>query len=98
MVLFNDFVEVLVLAYHDIDVRVGLDAFNGCCVGAALVNGDLLWHIVQVDGTLQKAPRCCLISLGREKKVHRIAGAVNRPVKVLSLACGFDVGLIHPPA
>ena len=98
VVLLNDVVEVFVLAHQDVDAGISLDAFNGRRIGAAVVDGDLLGHAVQVDGTLQKAPRCCLISLGREKKVHRIAGAVNRPVKALSIACGFDVRLIHPPA
>jgi hypothetical protein len=55
-----------------VDTGVSLDTFNGRRIGAALVNGDLLGHTVQVDGTLQKAPRCCLVPLGREKKVHRL--------------------------
>ena len=36
-------------AHQDADTGASLDALNGCCVGAALVNGDLLWHVVQVD-------------------------------------------------
>src|ERR1035437_6409295 len=52
MVLLDDVVEVLVLTHQDVDAGVGLDALNGRRVGAALVNGDLLWHIVQVDGAL----------------------------------------------
>ena len=97
MVPLDDVAEVFVLAYQDVNAGIGLDAFNGSRVGAALVDGYLLGHAVQVDGTLQKAPRRSQISLGREKKVHRIAGAVNGAVKVLPLARDFDVGLIHPP-
>ena len=98
MVLLDEVVEVFVLAHQDVDAGIHLDAFNGRRIGAALVDGYLFGHAVKVDGALQKAPRRCPVSLGREKKVHRIAGAVNRPVNLLPLASDFDVGLIHPPA
>jgi hypothetical protein len=51
----------------DIKATVCLDAFNGSRVGAAFVDGDVLWQIVQVDSPLQKAPRSSQIKLGREK-------------------------------
>ena len=71
VILFDDVVEVLVLTHHDINASVGLGAFNGGRVGAALVDGDLLRQIVQIDGPLQKAPRCSQIPLGSEKEVDR---------------------------
>ena len=55
MVLLHDVVQVFVLAHQDVDVGVGLDTFNRCGVGTALVDGDLLRRILQVDGALQKA-------------------------------------------
>ena len=64
----NDVVEILVLAHQDINTGVGLDAFNGRRVGAALVYGDLLWHVMQVDRPLQKPPRCGKITFGSEQK------------------------------
>ena len=42
VVLFNDVVEALVLTPQDIDVSVSHDALNSCCIGAALVDGDLV--------------------------------------------------------
>lgn len=97
VVLFDDVVEVFVLTHQDVDTGVSLDTFNGCGVGATLVDGDLFWQVVQVDGAFQKSAGSSHISLGSEKKVHRIASAVNHPVKVLPLAGHFDVGLVHPP-
>ena len=79
MVLLDDVVvQVFVLAHQDVDAGVGLDAFNGGCVGAALVNGDLLWHIVQVDHALQEPPGRSQIALGREQKIHRLAVSPSR--------------------
>src|ERR1035437_8156997 len=98
VVLLDDVVEVFVLTHQDVYAGISLDAFNGGRIGAALVDGDLLWHIVQVDGPFQKAARRSLISLGSQKKIHCIAGTINRTVKVLPLACHFDVGFIHSPA
>ena len=45
---------------------VVIDAFDGCGVSAALVDGDLLWHAVQVYGALQKAPGRRLVPLGSQ--------------------------------
>ena len=77
MLLLDEVVEVFVLAHQNVNTGSSLDTFNGRCVGAALVDGDLLGNAVNVDGALQKAPGRCLIPLGREKKVHRIAGTVS---------------------
>jgi len=51
MLLLNDVVDVFAFTHQDIDAGVGFHAFNGRSVGAALVDSDLLWHVVQVDGT-----------------------------------------------
>ena len=80
MVLLDNVVEVFALTHQDIDAGVSLDALNGCCVGATLVDGDLLWHVVQVDRPLQEAPGSRHISLGSQQEVHRIASAVNGSV------------------
>ena len=66
VVLLDEVVEVSVLAHQNVNTGVSLDAFNGVRAGAALVDGDLLWHIVQVDNALQKAPGCCLIPFGSQ--------------------------------
>ena len=66
VVLLDDVVQVLVLSHQDVDTGISLDTFNGRCIGAALVDGDLLGHAVQVDGALHKVPGCGLISLGSQ--------------------------------
>ena len=68
MVLLDEVVEVFVLAHQDADAGVSFHAFNGRRVDPALMCGDFHWHVVQVDGPLQEAPRCSHISLGCEKK------------------------------
>ena len=45
---------------------VVIDAFDGCGVGIAFVDGDLLGHAVQVNGVLQKAPGHRLVPLGSQ--------------------------------
>ncbi len=81
MVLLDDVVEVFALAHQDVNASVRLDAFNGGRVGAALIHSSPLWHVVQVDDALQKAPSRSRISLGREKEVNCIACAINGAVK-----------------
>jgi hypothetical protein len=39
VVLLDHVVQVLVLAHQDIDTGISLDAFNGGCIGATLVDG-----------------------------------------------------------
>lgn len=92
MILFNGIVEVLVLTYQDINLGVGVNGSYGCSVRAALVDSDLLWHDVRVDGTFQKSPGSTQIALGNQQEVHRIASAVNDPVKVLPMSSHFDGG------
>ena len=57
MVLPGDVVEVFALTHQDINAGVSLDALNGCCVGATLVDGDLIWHIVQADRSRSENPQ-----------------------------------------
>ena len=63
VVLFNDVVQVFVLSHQDVNAGVGLHTFSGRCIGAAIVDCDLLGNALQVDGTLQKAPSSSLVSL-----------------------------------
>lgn len=56
MVLLDDVVEVFALVQQDINAGVRFHPFNGRSVRAALVDGDLLRHVVPVDRSLQKAP------------------------------------------
>ena len=45
----------------------------------------------------RKRREAALSRFGCEKKVNRIAGAINCSVKVLPLAHDFDVRLVHAP-
>ena len=49
-------------------------------VRAALVDGDLLGHTVQIHGALEERPGCGVVSLGAQQEVDRVAVAVDRPV------------------
>ena len=98
MVLFDDVVQVFGLAHDDVNTGTPLDTFDGGRIGAALVHGDLLGHIVQVDGTLQETSGCSQIALGSEQEVHRITVAIDGAAEVLPLTRNFDTGLIHAPA
>ena len=50
LVLLDDVVQIFALAHQDIDTGTNLDTLIGRRIGAALVDGDLLGHAVQVDG------------------------------------------------
>ena len=82
-ILFDHAVEVFVLTQPDIDTGINLDTFNGRRIGATLVDGDLLWHAMQVDCALQKASGCSLISLGSQQKIDDVASSINRAVEVI---------------
>jgi len=98
VVLLDDVVQVFTLAQNDIDASVSLDVCNGGRVRAALVDSDLLGHVVQVDGPFQKAPRRSQIALGGEKEVDRVAIAIDCAVKIFPVTSHLDVGLVHAPA
>ena len=66
MVLFDDVVDVFVLAQQDILEGASRGAFNGRSIGTALIDSDLFRHAVQVVGTFQKAPRGGYISFGSQ--------------------------------
>jgi hypothetical protein len=90
VVLLDDVVQIFVLANQEVHTGVGLDAFNSGRVRTALVDGDLLGHVVQIDGALQKATRCSYIALGSEEEINRITVAINRAVEVLPLTGYLD--------
>ena len=79
VVLFDEVVQVIRLANLDGQAAVGLDARDGGCIRAALVDGDLLGYAVQVDGALEKCPGRGVISLCTQQEVDGVAVAINRP-------------------
>ena len=66
MILLDEVIEVIRLSQFNVQAGVVIDAFDGCGVGAALVDGDLLWHAVQVYGAFEKAPGRRLVPLGSQ--------------------------------
>ena len=97
MVLFDDVVEVFVLTHQDVDTGVSLDTFDGCGVGATLVDGDLFWQVVQIDGTFKKSAGSSQIPLGSEKEVNRIALTSDSALQVFPFTGYLDIGLVHSP-
>ena len=68
MILLNDVAQVLALPKLDVHAAVGDQAPHGGRIGAALVDSDLLWHVVQVDRALEEAPRCCYVTVAVKRK------------------------------
>src|SRR5476649_2636673 len=87
---------IVILALQN-DLNPSIGRVNGGRVGTALVNGDLLRQVVQVDGTFQKATRCGQISLGSEQKVHGVTESIDSAVQLFPLARDFDVRLVKSP-
>lgn len=75
-----------VLAHRDVDAVVNLGTFNGDRDGAAIVNGDFLWQIVQVDGAIQEPPGRSRIALDGEQKIRRIPVPIDGAVAIFPLA------------
>ena len=98
MVLLDDVVQVFALAHNNVGASGSLDTFNGGRVRAALVDRDLLWHVVQVDCALQKPPGCRQIAFGSEEEVDRVARAVNSALEIFPVARHQDAGFVHTPA
>jgi hypothetical protein len=98
MILFKDVVEILDLADLNVGVMVGVVVDDCCCVGAALVDRDLLRNTMTTDGFAQEAQRGFTIPSGCQQEVHRGAGLVDRATQVFP--CAFDphIGLIPSPA
>ena len=97
VVLLDEVVEVFRLAHLDVQTAVGLDARDCSRVRAALVDGDLLGHAVQVYGALEECPGCGVVWLGAQQEVNGVAVAVDRPLQLPPLAADLHVGLVHPP-
>jgi len=98
VVQLDDVVEVFRLAKQNVDTGINLDTFNGRCVGATLVDGDLIGHAVQVESLFKKAPGRSPIPLGGQQEIHCVASTVNYSVEILPLARHLDVGLVHMTA
>lgn len=98
MVLFDDVVEVLDLAHHDLHVAAGVDRIDRRLVGPALVHRDLVRIAVRSYGPVEEALRCGYIALGCEQEVDGFALLVDGAVQVFPDALDLDVHLIHSPA
>lgn len=80
MVLLDDIVEVLRLAQHNGQTAVGLNPDDCGRVGAALVDGDFLGHVVQANGAFEECAGCGEIALGAKQKIDGVAVLVYGPV------------------
>ena len=80
MVLLDEVIQIFDLPHDDGRFASGIDLIHGRLVGATHVDSDLLWHIVQVDGTFQKSPgRKSTVSPARStaRSVHQPARLPN---------------------
>ena len=86
MVLFDDVVEVLRLAHLDGRSAVGLNALDSGRVGTALVNVDLLGHIMQSDGLFKNLEEFVAV----ERRYPEPAPAIHRRTALAPDACIAD--------
>jgi hypothetical protein len=97
VILLDDVVQVLALPKLDVRAAVGHQCAHGGRIGAALVDGDLLGHIVQVDRALEEAARSGHVTVGGQEEVHRLAELVDRAVQILPLTAYQHIGLVDSP-
>jgi hypothetical protein len=77
VILLNQVVQGFGLAQINIKAGIFIDAANGGGIGTTLVYGCSFGQAMQIDGTLQVAPRCRQVSLGGEVKVHCVSAFVD---------------------
>ena len=91
MVLLDELVQLLRLAHPNEQAAVGLHADYRGRVGAALVDGDLLRHVVPTDGAFEECSGCGVIVLGTQQKINGGTVLVYGALKGSPLACDLDV-------
>ena len=96
-VLPDDVVKVFRLVRHMGKAGILTGAMDSSRIGTALVDGDLLRQAMQVDGSVQKAQCCCLVSPGCQKKVDRGANLGHCTIRVCSLTRNLGTGLVDSP-
>jgi len=77
VVLFNDVVQILVLADLDRHVTPGVDGLERSQIRPAFIDRDRLGLAVLIDRLLEVALGCSLVTVGTQQEIDRLAGLVN---------------------
>jgi hypothetical protein len=80
--------------YLDLLTGFLLQCLDGCGIGAALINRDLVGRQSIADGFREKAQSGLHIAMSRKSMAWPL---LSGTVEVLPLAIDLDVRLIHPP-
>jgi hypothetical protein len=71
--MFNEVIQVFRLVQRDVQAGICSQTAHGRSIGAALVEGDRLGHIVQSDRSLEESSDGSTVAFGREQEVHGVA-------------------------
>jgi hypothetical protein len=90
VILFDDIVQVLRLPDLDGCFALGVDGFQRSHTSAAFVDHHRLGLAIQGDRFFEIPLRCCLVPMGRQQKVDRIAGLVDGVIQVFPMPFPID--------
>jgi hypothetical protein len=77
VILFNDVVQILVLADLDRRVALRVEGIERCQIRTTFIDRDRLGLAVLIDRLLEVALGCSLVTVGTQQEIDRLAGLVN---------------------
>jgi hypothetical protein len=98
MILLDDVVEVLDLAYGDRSSHSAVDLVDGGLVGATFIHHDLLRRAILTHSLMKEPLGGGHVTVRREEEVDGPTFLVDGAVEILLDALDLDVRLVHPPA
>ncbi len=97
MILLDNVIQLFALPDCYSFVFIFIVLFDGCGVGAALVDIDQAGHATRTNRFVEKTPGCLRITLRSEQEINSLALLVDGAIKVFPLTVYFDVSLIEAP-
>jgi hypothetical protein len=80
MVLFDDVVQILVLADLDRRVALRVEGPKSGQIRTTFIDCDRLGFAVLIDRLLEVALGCSLVTVSTQQEIDRLAGLVNRAI------------------
>jgi hypothetical protein len=80
MVLFDDVVQILVLADLDRRVALRVEGPESGQIRTTFIDCDRLGFAVLIDRLLEVALGCSLVTVSTQQEIDRLAGLVNRAI------------------
>src|SRR5450756_1905413 len=97
VVLLDDVVQILDLAYDDPLSWSRIDGFESRYIRAALIDGHFLWRSIPLDGLFEEPACRGLVAMRPQQEIDGVACLVHGTVQILPLALNLDVCLVHAP-